>query len=333
MDKNLQEVLRDLENLRPEKNLRIDGPPDDSLKIILSNFEAELKDTAEVKTDEYLQKIISKLSGLNANQATIDIFILFLCNDYAVPDKNFCYTAGVFLTAIAQLAYNQGQNNFKLDLRSLNNVLDVAARNLNSKTKRLDDLCYYLAGTPKRPLEITIHGDVGTQCCADIKYCSLKFYGSSDYNFCFGAKHSDIYVEGNLGNNCGVFAEHTNIAVVGNIGGSCFDSMKDSTAKVKGNVWECGDFAERSIITIDGDAELRCGCRAKDCTFVLLGEIGTEPKEPENERMAHGQPVPYAQDQQGMSAERTIFRAKSQATLDKLLANKSESCQYILINV
>ncbi len=338
---NLKDLLKDLETPMQEKEIKVEDPLgfQAALNKIILRFGEELRNNSKVKTHNYLQKLVNEFSGLGITKTTVYAFLSYF-PAYAqknIPENIISYTTSVFLTALVQVAYNRGDNNFVLDLPEAfvnNNKPPITfieqgstyiLRTMRTSPK-LDDLCHWLAGKPERKLAATIYGDVGTSFGAHTEHCSLKLYGPSEFNCGFGAKHSDIYVEGNTGNNFGVFAEHSNLEIVGNVGGGCFDSMKDSVAKIKGNCDGCGDSAERSTITVDGDVTLRVGASAKDCTFILLGDIGTDPRR--NETPIYGQ-VYVIQDQQGMGAERTVFRARKQATLDKLLANKA-ACEYQL---
>ncbi len=318
---NLQAVLADLKPMKPERQLRMDGPPDDSLRTILRDFEDMLnweppKNTLFL-TKNFLMGIMLEFANLPIDKNTIDNFIL--CSSAYETDKNvnkqsFSYTTGVFLSALVQLAYLQGANNFLLDLTHLENKLDC--------------VCAHLAGSENNRLAVTIRGDVGRECGGDVEYCTFKIEGSTDYTCAIGAKFSDFYITGNTGNMFGAMAKHTNLELVGD-SNNCAEGIKDSVVKIKGNVTSClGDMAERSKITIDGDVGLRCGFMAKDCIFVLLGDIGTKPLTEDKNELAAEYILQY---QQGLGAERTIFRAKLQDALDKLLKNRSEGCTYKLI--
>ena len=89
--------------------------------------------------------------------------------------KNYDWATGHFISELIQNSYDAGHNDFTLSTTAL---------------KRIHNLGSYLEGTKKRPLEITIKGNIGYSCG-----CS--------------AKNAAFNIKGNARDSCGFCAENS----------------------------------------------------------------------------------------------------------------------------
>ena len=123
---------------------------------------------------------------------------------------NYSDSTGYFITQLIQDSYNQGNNNFEIDVNAL---------------KPVDNLAANISGTKERTVNIIIKGKVGNWCG-------------------FGAQHTTFTIE-KAENWCGWEAQHS-IFTIEEAGNWCGKNAKHSTFTIEEAGEGCGGWAQHS---------------------------------------------------------------------------------------
>jgi hypothetical protein len=138
---------------------------------------------------------------------------------------------GLFLSKLIIDSYNQGFNNFELNIFG-----------------NCDYLGYYLCGTPENRLKLNISGDCGSNLGICSSFVDYDITGSIG-NY-FGAKSENITLKliGNCGDCCGIISKNFALELYGDSGNHFGNESIDMAATVYGNTSdvEKSVFAEGS---------------------------------------------------------------------------------------
>ncbi len=174
-----RQLLRDLEEPTPEKQLRVevDEDLDDKLEKIFKLYKKlALEQTYAARFPEYEYKFDSWVlargleKGLKtlAKQVTItphiiEEFVLRLEKYYkSKTAHNFSENTGVFISTLISISYKQGHNNFHIPL--------IASERLES----IMYLCGRLDGETGKPIEISVVGSPDYGCLDRSKNLTVK---------------------------------------------------------------------------------------------------------------------------------------------------------------
>ncbi len=211
MKPNIKDVLADLELMKPEKLLKVeqDKTLETTVKELISNFDQLLKkhiSSGYIIYYDYLD-IVSKFKVTpQVIDRVIQTLFIYEYDNY----EDYNSKVGMYLTTLVQASYNQGHNNFRLDLREF------------ARTKPLVrpyGLGAWLAGSEKNRLKLTINPGtawLGYSTGADAQYINMNVFGWTVDLGC-RAKHSNFYVLGGVSTG-GEYTEHCRFTIHGSTG-------------------------------------------------------------------------------------------------------------------
>ncbi len=113
--------------------------------------------------------------------------------------------AGLFINRLVQNSYNNGHNDFHLQIYS-----------------PIHDFCHkLLGGIKKQPLRLAVEGDLGRHFASSCKDVSVTVDGNLDMYCCKNAERSQFIIQGRAGECCALNAKHCTFTLEGDVGYSC----------------------------------------------------------------------------------------------------------------
>jgi len=213
-------------------------------------------------------------------------------NHYAYSE-----TTGLFISQLLQNSYDAGINNFTLN------------------TTQLKDIHYLgreIKGTPEKPINITVIGNIGEVLGNRSQYSRFNIEGSAGKNCGNSSQNATYNITGNTEDRCGSESELSQFNITGSTGYLCGYSSTNSTYKISENTKShCGDHSTNSTFEIKGNAGDECGNSATNSTFKISGEIGMSS---------------------GTLARKTTYQTPNKETLTKLLKDVPEGNKIIFIH-
>ena len=166
------------------------------------------------------------------------------------------HLTGFFISQLLQNSYKAGNNEFELDMASLNIIHNLASD---------------LSGTEERMIRVVITGEAGDLCGYKAQYSTFTVEKAGDW--CGEHAEHSIFTIGKVGNWCGSKAQHSTFTVE-KAGDWCGLYSKYSTFTIKQARQGCGRSAQDSTFTIEKAGEW-CGGESQHSIFTL-GEVGDE---------------------------------------------------------
>jgi glutamate synthase domain-containing protein 3 len=206
--------------------------------------------------DEYMlnvsqKPIIKDRNVLNPSQ--IELLLEKIIGENPLKVVND-WNTGLFLTAIIQISYTYGHNNFTLTTGDSHIVY----------------IGHELKGTIDNKIIITVDGNVGADCGQGAEYSIFRIQGNANYGCGLETKFSEFNIQGNADYGCGLCAGHSDFSINGDAGNDCGSYAEYTNFNIRGNAggW-CGEHAERSYFNIYGNAEKGCGEKARFSKFTV----------------------------------------------------------------
>lgn len=260
---NLQQILKDLELMKPESQLKveIDKNLEETIKGLLSAYEQRLAEKIdEWKTNckyEFYEKCRRQVAGFDISPRAISEFLPYLIN--YEDEQNFEENTGLFLSALVQASYKKGYNNFEIDLRHI---------------KKTSYVCSKIIGGKKRPLEIILLGNIGKNSLQGLYYANVSVNGSLDWHSLGGAEHCEVNIIGNVKGEIAGGVKNCKVNLAGSADQNFGKNALHSAFYIKGNVDSCGWEAEHSFFEIEGKIKDFCGYKASNSQFKITGNAG-----------------------------------------------------------
>lgn len=172
--------------------------------------------------------------------------------------RDYERASGQFITKLIQNSYDEGFNNFELNVNNSMEMLGYRLQGDSSNLMRMKifgnlNRGYCLSST--NYLVCTIYGDVGERSANSCKNSVFNVFGNTGDFF---GKSSDtdnsvFVVHGNVGEWNGHEIENSIFVVYGNVGKYCFLGAKSSDIVVGGEANEtCGGKIDSCRLTING---------------------------------------------------------------------------------
>ncbi len=308
MSRNLKDILGNLEEPKPERQLKV--VKDEGLEKILKNLFVIFEAAPDLGySGEMFELYVTKIIELDVavDQKLINNILLDIAA-FEAGDE-FANRAGPFISALVHVAYNQNHNNFEINVRHLNTPINW--------------LGTHVIGTEERPLKLSMQGDFGRLCALLCKRADITLEGTAYDGFGESAKYSKVKVFGGVGPNFGANADHSEFFIIGNVveqyystsrhpGGSIGMRAKDSKYKIIGKagtscLWE----AKRCEAEIIGDLEDGCALGAEDCTVIIRGKAKANLLASE--------------------AKNSVFKCTDRDTLETIRKQASTGCRLYLL--
>ena len=182
-DDGLDDLIRRHTTRKPDEKKEIQTDGKYKFIELIKKYEAflEAKITSNMGGNGRLEsdfRIIWKLDDILTPNEINAFLQLTMCYE---EHKQYSLNTGIFLTKLIENSYNNGNNQFRLDIVT---------------SKMLNYLVWDFKGTDERPIDITISGSIGD-------------------NFGYRAEHINCLIENNAGNSCGVGIRYSKIIVAG----------------------------------------------------------------------------------------------------------------------
>lgn len=159
----------------------------------------------------------------------------------AKEKTKYAWYTGNFITQLIKNSYQQGNNDFHLEVSNL---------------PSLDCVGQELRGTGVKRFHLSINGDVGNKCAIQSRY-------------------ADFEIKGNTGDECGHSSEDVNFNIRGNVGNSCGYSTKRSWYTIHGDAGtNLGRSSGNSTFFITGNAGKDFAAYSVESTFNISGKVG-----------------------------------------------------------
>ncbi len=197
-----------------KKTLKTDDRLSKKLEEVLASFERLQRIQLVTDPDELKRELLKIEHTLTPEE--INIFAQVLVR-FEEPKY-----AGAMITRLIQRSYNAGHNDFQIDVRAF--------------TEDLGDLCSDLRGTKRKPVIVTVNGNLYIQVGDSANHISLTINGNVGDLLGVGAKHSIFTLNGSAKDVLGEYSINCTYTVQGKTGDAAGKSAHNSTFHFHGPV-------------------------------------------------------------------------------------------------
>ncbi len=173
-----------------------------SLNDLMAEFDEfmETKIKISAKSHKFRKKIINKPFNFMISPSDIEV-IIDNCRRYENYDE-FEYKNALFVSRLIQNHYDQGNDELILNIEDNEFLM----------------LGQMIEGTSKRPLKMTVNGNISEYFCDSAKNCILEVNGDVGF-FCGENSNNCIFnIDGDVGNLAGYLADYSIFDIKGNAG-------------------------------------------------------------------------------------------------------------------
>ncbi len=205
----------------------------------------------EVNFDE-IEDIIQQETAI-LRPAKIDEFLQK--TKYFEDHMRYKYNTGLFISKLIQSSYNNGYNDFELNIKDLDQI---------------NSLGRYLKGDKDNRIRIKLIGDAGNATGAESEHCEFIVEGNVDKAYGNNATNSFFYTTGNVDDWCGSNAIDCSFYIEKDMGNWCGNETNNSRFYILGDVNEyIGKGSIRSEFYINGVPGEYLGNRANQSKFMM----------------------------------------------------------------
>ncbi len=253
---NLQHVLKDLEPMKPESQLKVemDGDLESQLARLLCVYEEKPAYDGRGYW-EFYDNYLTSVSKLDLTPKLIERFSQEL--GLFQKARQFPSEAGLFLTALIQAAYKQGKNGFTIYTAHLNKKIENFGLYLNLYKEKVAP-----------PVKISVIGSLGDDC-GHFRFVDLNVSGNVGSHFAADSYKSEIHVSGNCGDLAFFQSGKSKLRVDGNAGVQFGGSSNNSSFVLGGNAGEsCGSYSYNCRFEIHGNSGPNLAVGANKSKFI-----------------------------------------------------------------
>jgi formylmethanofuran dehydrogenase subunit C len=166
---------------------------------------------------------------------------------------------GSYINALIENSYNEGYNDFYLNLVDLPFVTSILKN---------------ISADEKNPIKIKIDGGSGHAFCNNAKNINAIINGNIYANSCLEAKNLNLLINGTIYNGFGEKSENMSLCVKGDIYSTFCLASKNLLAIIDGNVGSqfCGE-SKNAIVSIKGDVEEYFGRNSTNMASSIIGNV------------------------------------------------------------
>ncbi|MBI2669411.1 hypothetical protein HYX14_06230 [Candidatus Woesearchaeota archaeon] len=227
----LDDVLCGMKPQQPETERHLEPVGEQPFSALLDRYKAFLDDKENDYSEQERYNTIAYLTDI-LNPEHINAFLQSTV--IHGNHEKYKWRTGLFLSRLLQNSYNAGNNDFSLNTTSIEPFCSLGT---------------LLKGTKRKPITLTINGDVGGQC------------GSM-------STHGIYTINGDVGSSCGDYSINVTYTIIGNVGIDCGWMSKHGIYMITGDVGEtCGSLSKDGTYTINGNVGDGCGLESTNGTY------------------------------------------------------------------